>query len=126
MIYMKHIILKKIVAFPTLGMGLACLIYTACSAMPSPLYGTWADNMESNVSFFDDGTFNAKIIAENYKADAEGNYSVLRNVLTLIRPVNNKTQTMVTEWDIRGNILYFVWTTEDGKYIEMRLFKILN
>jgi hypothetical protein len=99
------------------------VLFSAC-AEPSPLYGTWADNKGNTFSFFDDNTFSARVVtaveAENYS----GNYSLLLNSLTL-----NCTEIemrVVTEWDIRGNILYLDWVTSEGEAVAMTLFKVSN
>jgi hypothetical protein len=98
-------------------------VLAACTE-PSPLYGTWADNKGNTFSFFDDNTFNVKIVtaagAENYS----GNYSLLLNSLTL--DCTEIEQRVVTEWDIRGNILYLDWVTPEGDIMAMTLFKVSN
>ena len=91
---------------------------------PSPLYGSWADNMGNTFSFFDNGKFNARVStaasAENYG----GNYTILLNTLTLdCKGINLR---IVTEWDIRGNILYLDWITADKTAMSLSLFKISN
>lgn len=90
---------------------------------PSPLYGSWADNNGSKISFSSDGTFSATIIdielhtSTNYS----GEYQVLMNTLVF----KTDTSTRVTEWDIRGNMLYFTWTQETEQF-SMTLYKIAN
>jgi len=103
---------------PAFCVGLACFLCAACTE-PIPLYGTWSDNRGNTFSFFEDGTFNAKFSGDN----VGGNYSVLLNALTLS---TNNGQRIVTEWDIRGNMLYLDWTDEDGKPISMTLYKVSN
>jgi len=108
-----------------LGMA-ALLLLASCGALPSPLYGTWADNKGNTFSFFDDNTFNARVIStpglptQNYN----GNYTVLMNTLTL--DCTNVELRVVTEWDLRGNILYLNWVTADGDALSLTLFKISN
>jgi hypothetical protein len=103
--------------------GLVFLLVTACPE-PVPLYGKWADNFGDSISFFDDGTFNAVIINEDKdKLYFDGTYTVLQNALTLLNSDDNRQ--IVTEWDIRGNMLYLNWPTENGT-ISLTLFKISN
>lgn len=91
---------------------------------PHPLYGTWADNRGNTLSFFDDNTFNGKISSNGLQKVYEGNYSVLINSLTLY--CTNEELTIVTEWDIRGNMLYIDWAAEDGTVVSMTLYKVSN
>lgn len=120
---MKNICNKKTV-FLALTASFYCIIFAACSE-PSPLHGTWADNRGNTFSFFDDGTFSVKItnsggIVTNY----EGMYSALLNALTL--DCTNVELRIVTEWDIRGNMLYLDWINEEGTALAMTLYKISN
>lgn len=116
--------MKKTLIFPLLGAVLVCFLLTACTE-PSPLYGTWSDNLGNTFSFFEDETFNAKITAAGgLKTSYEGSYSVLLNALTL--SCTNVELRVVTEWDIRGNMLYLNWTNEDGVPLSMTLYKISN
>jgi len=117
---MKRVIWKKMLVFPAFCE--VCFLYAACR-LPTPLYGTWADNRGDTFSFFQDGTFNARIKDGGFIVSVEGNYSILLNALTL--NINDGTR-IVTEWDIRGNMLYFNWTNEDGVPIAMTLYKISN
>lgn len=81
----------------------------------SPLYGTWSDNLGNKVYFFEDNTYSATIaveqIADNdtfHRYETEnysGTFSVSENVLSL----STDYGTVVTEWDIRGSILYLDW-----------------
>ena len=121
---MSPIILKKKLVFPAFCAVLACLLCAACTE-PSPLYGTWSDNRGNTFSFYDNGTFNAKIAAPGeINTNYEGNYSVLLNALTL--SCTNVELRIVTEWDIRGNMLYLDWVNEDGIPLSMTLYKVSN
>jgi len=121
MLYMKRVILKEMLAFPALGV--LCLLYTACP-QPNPLYGTWSDNRGNTFSFYDDGTFNARVTIDEDTDSYEGNYSVLLNALTL--SCTNVELRVVTEWDIRGNMLYLEWTNEERVAVSMTLYKVSN
>jgi hypothetical protein len=103
--------------------GLVLLSLAAC-VEPAPLYGTWADNQGDRISFFDDGTFSAVI--RNQAAEElyfDGTYTVLQNALTLFNSADSRQ--IVSEWDIRGNMLYLNWPSEAG-IISLTLFKIAN
>jgi len=117
--YMNCTILWKKVLFLVSGTFLAAF-FVSCNAMPSPLYGTFADNAENRFVFNDDGTFNARVTVNGKTTYPDGNYSVLRNVLTL----SYDGGTIVTEWDLRGNMLYLDWRDETGKPVGMTLYKI--
>ncbi len=90
---------------------------------PSPLYGSWADNNGSKISFSSDGTFTASIVDIELHTSTtySGEYQVLMNTLVF----KTDTSTRVTEWDIRGNMLYFTWTQETEQFA-MTLYKIAN
>jgi hypothetical protein len=119
---MEH--MKKPLVFLKLSVLLAFLFCAAC-VEPAPLYGTWSDNRGNTFSFYDDGTFNSKItVPGGIKYVYEGNYSVLLNSLTLT--CTNTELKVVTEWDIRGNMLYFDWINEDGNSLSMTLYKVSN
>lgn len=80
---------------------------------PSPLYGTWTDNNADKIVFRQDGTFAATIVdSENTPISYEGNYVVIDNVLTF-NIMGDSSYSRVTEWDIRGAILYLNWTTNN-------------
>lgn len=119
---MKHIKIMEKSIF--LAFGVVCLLYAACME-PSPLYGTWSDNRGNTFSFFEDGTFNAKVTFSNgITINYEGNYSVLQNAMTL--NCSNVELQVVTEWDLRGNMLFLDWVNEDGITLSMTLYKISN
>jgi hypothetical protein len=102
------------------------LLFASCSVEPGPLYGTWADNKGNTLSFFDDNTFNARIANAGGSASLNysGNYSLLLNSLTM--NCTDIDLRVVTEWDIRGNILYLNWVTPDGDTLPLTLFKVSN
>jgi hypothetical protein len=121
---MRPTILKKMFAFLAFCTVLSCILYTSCTE-PAPLYGTWSDNLGNTFSFFDNGTFNARVAATGgINTNYEGNYSVLLNALTL--SCSNVELRIVTEWDIRGNMLYLDWGNEDGATLSMTLYKVSN
>ncbi|MDR1278976.1 MAG: hypothetical protein LBK02_09500 [Treponema sp.] len=103
--------------------GMVMLLITAC-AEPAPLYGTWADNRGDRISFFGDGSFNAAIKNKDHEdLYFDGTYTVLQNALTLLN--SSDSRRIVTEWDIRGNLLYLNWPVEEGT-LSLTLFKIAN
>jgi hypothetical protein len=102
----------------------AVFLFVSCGPPPSPLYGTWADNLGDTLSFFDDNTFNARIDSNGSAVTYEGNYNVLLNSLVLT--CTNMTLRIVTEWDIRGNNLDLIWVTSNRDLVPLTLFKISN
>lgn len=87
---------------------------------PSPLYGTWSDNLGNKISFSNDMSYTAIIAVERTVIDDDynvpvtetfsGSFSVAENVLSF----STDYGTIVTEWDIRGSILYLDWTMPQG------------
>lgn len=49
-----------------------------------------------------------------------GSYNVQINALSFV----TETLTVVSEWDIRGNMLYITWVTAEGDVINLTLYKI--
>ena len=99
---------------------LAILIGTLASCyQPSPLYGSWADNIGNKISFADDGSFNATIIDSNKtKQNYSGSYTVLENVINF----SKEDGSINSEWDIRGGILYLTWFDSYGDPINLTLY----
>jgi hypothetical protein len=104
--------------------ALAWTILAALSSCrePSPLYGTWADNMGNTLTFVNDGSFNAAITTSGLTQNLSGSFSVLLNSLTIRIPDQGNRQ-IVTEWDIRGNMLYLDWTDDQGT-VPLTLYKV--
>ncbi len=101
---------KAIITLTTLFGLFATIIMTGCYE-PSPLYGTWADNQGNTITFINDGTFTAKIYNDsNEGKQQEGSYVVIENTLSFSL---SDGSTVVTEWDIRGSLLYLTWSTGD-------------
>jgi len=105
------------------------LLLASCGAKPGPLYGTWSDNKGNTLSFFDDNTFSARIAGSvgedgSSSLNYNGNYVLLMNSLTL--DCDEIELRVVTEWDIRGNILYLNWVTPDEGTMPLTLFKVAN
>ncbi|MBO5137415.1 MAG: hypothetical protein J6B81_02835 [Spirochaetaceae bacterium] len=99
------------------------VILTGC-AEPSPFIGTWADNKGDQITFMADDSFTATIIdSQGIKSRAEGSYTVLLNAVTFSTTTGRQ---IVSEWDIRGNMMYLIWTDENGISISLTLYKIKN
>ena len=94
------------------------LILSSCYT-PSPLYGTWNDNLGNKITFITDGTFTAKIF-DHYGQELSysGDYTVIDNVL-IFSTQNGKV--INTEWDIRGALLYLTWT-KDSETLYLTLY----
>lgn len=101
----------------------AAMLFASC-VEPSPFYGSWSDNFGNRFTFVADNTFSAQVRSSGVMNNYEGNYSVLMNVLTL--DCINVPLRVVTEWDIRGNIMYIKWTSMDGVAQALQLYKISN
>lgn len=97
---------------------LAAGLFTACQA-PSPLLGTWSDNSGNRLTLINDGSFIMMLDNERF----EGMYTTLINAITF--SVDTNGTTVVSEWDIRGNMLYLTWRTS-AKQTSLTLYKISN
>ena len=95
------------------------LILSSCYT-PSPLYGTWNDNIGNKITFISDGTFTAKILDQyGQEISYDGDYTVIDNVLIF----NTQSGKVInTEWDIRGSLLYITWTIKDNETISLTLY----
>jgi hypothetical protein len=115
--------LKRIMIFLVVGVLAASGLWISCT-MPSPLFGTWTDNRGDRLLLSVDNTFSATI---NDPVEGEinydGEYSVLQNSLVLSCSTGNQ---IVSEWDIRGNMLYLNWTNEEGLLLPLTLYKTAN
>ena len=101
----------------------ATLFLASCQIQPNPLVGAWADNQGNTLTLLADNTFLAKITSSGKESTIEGNYNVLLNVITF---VTSSGHQRVSEWDIRGNMLYINWTDDAGNSIPLTLYKIRN
>ncbi len=95
------------------------LTLNACYS-PSPLYGTWTDNTGSNIRFQSDGTFSAKIKTTSSVEAYQGTFTVLDNVLNF--QIENPSYNVVSEWDLRGSILFIDWVTSTKEQVKLRLY----
>lgn len=96
---------------------------TGCAA-PSPLYGTWSDNQGNKISFVDELSYTATVVdSSGTSVSYSGSYSVLLNTLVFNK---NSGGTVVTEWDIRGNIMYLNWVDADNETKALSLYKTSN
>lgn len=116
-------IIRRIVVVLTL-MAIV-LLMSSCNPEPNPLVGSWADNQGATITLMADNNFMAKITdaTTGQAVNTEGTYSVLLNVITFTTKSGHQR---VTEWDIRGNMLYITWTDEKGKSTPLTLYKIRN
>jgi len=101
----------------------AILVLSSCNE-PSPIYGTWADNKGDQIVFMTDGTFSATI--SDYAGiltKTDGTYTILLNAISF---QTSEGYQIVSEWDIRGNMLYLDWTNKNGSSFALTLYKIKN
>lgn len=109
----------------------AAFLLSSCYE-PSPLYGKWADDYGNYVTFTSDGTFVAKIYIEPQDEKSEtnyqGEYSVIDNVLVFTvseKDGETVSETVNTEWDIRGSMLYLTWTNaSNSKTLNLTLYHV--
>lgn len=96
-------------------------VFTLASCYtPSPLYGTWNDNLGNKITFISDGTFVAKILDQYKQAITyEGEFTVIDNVIIFS---TTSGKVINTEWDIRGSLLYLTWTTDDYQTLSLTLY----
>lgn len=85
----------------------AAAVFCACT-LPSPLYGTWEDNMGNKLTFVNDGNFIAKLKNRDSFVVYEGSYTVIDNVIAFTLSDGRK---FVSEWDIGGTVLKLDWST---------------
>ena len=106
--------------FIIMTFSLAAVLLFACYT-PSPLYGAWADNAGNKITFADDGSFTATIVDSNGdKQNFSGSFSVIENVISF----SMDEGSINTEWDIRGSMLYLVWSDMYGEQLNLKLYKI--
>ena len=93
-----------------------CGVFFSC-VPSSPLFGTWSDNLGNKITFSSDMSYTATIAVDRVLDEDgkvlgyntitySGTFSVAENVISL----STEYGTIVTEWDIRGSILYLDWT----------------
>lgn len=120
---MKKLQYKKIINIALFSLALiAMCLFSSCTE-PSPLYGTWSDNTGNKIAFMNDATYMAEIVIDDTKTQFDGDYTVMQNVLVFSKSSGG---TIVTEWDIRGNIMYLYWTTSEATTIALNLYKTAN
>ena len=98
-----------------LTIAILVLLLAGCSSS-SPIFGTWIDNSGNSLVLESDGTFTTSLTDSNDKVVAKtGSYTVRNNVMVF---QTEQGDTIVTEWDIRGCILYISWT-DSAKVTQM-------
>lgn len=108
-----------------LFLGVIILITLSSCTTPNPLTGTWADNSGNQLTLAADNTFSAKMYSVSTDEETtlyEGVYSIQLNAITFT--ITTPEKRVVSEWDIRGNILYLYWTDDIGETKLIELYKI--
>ena len=91
---------------------------------PSPLNGTWADNRGDQITLFPNYSYSAKITNNvGERKTYNGSYNVLMNAISFTAEDGYQ---VVSEWDIRGSMLYLEWPDADGKKLQLTLYKTKN
>jgi len=88
---------------------------------PSPLYGTWADNLGNKMVFNEDGTFSATIFnGEETKFEFDGTWTTIDNSILLkykqkadVENTEVPEISRIAEWDIQGAKLTVKWTINE-------------
>jgi len=97
------------------------MIFVSCYT-PSPIYGTWADNTGSKITFIDDGSYTATIVnSAGEKTLYQGSWTVMENVLIFTKESGSSINT---EWDIRGSMLYLDWVDDEGEIQSLVLYHV--
>lgn len=100
-----------------------CLFILVGCTTPSPFIGTWADNSGNTITFGIENDFSASIKnASDDLISYTGTYTVIQNALY----IESDNLNIVTEWDIRGSMLYLEWTDADKFSQKLTLYKIKN
>ncbi len=108
--------------FTNILLVLGISILLGC-ATPSPFVGTWTDNSGNTITFGAENEFNANIKnASDDLISYTGSYTIIQNALYL----ESDNLNIVTEWDIRGSMLYLEWTDTDKFSQKLTLYKIKN
>lgn len=89
-------------------------IFVSCDA-PSPLFGTWSDNIGNQMVLINDGTFSATVNGVDY----DGSFTTITNAITF---KSSNGMTIVSEWDLRGSMLYLTWRSINSE-VSLTLFR---
>ena len=100
------------------------LIITGCYT-PSPLYGTWKDNLGNKIVFTSDGSFTASVYETSDEATSySGSFDVIDNAIIFSASSDKSTGTTTkyTTWDIHGAVLTLKWIAADSTTITLTLY----
>lgn len=101
---------------------LFCCVLLGCTT-PNPFIGTWSDNIGNTITFGVENDFNASILnSAEESINYTGTYTIIYNSLFL----QTDKLEIVTEWDIRGAMLYLEWTDSDKFSQKLTLYKTKN
>ncbi|MCQ2611093.1 MAG: hypothetical protein MJ169_05035 [Treponema sp.] len=110
---------RKIAGLLALVSILVVSLFTACYS-PSPLYGTWSDNIGNSIVFNTDGTYTAKLKqGGGGEITHQGSYTVIENVIVFQKSAGQ----INSEWDIRGQMMYLTWT-DSGNTVALTLYHV--
>lgn len=96
----------------------ALLSLSSCYA-PSPLYGTWMDNNGTSLMLMNTMDYSLRYNnSQGIKCDEQGTWAVQDNVINF----STSQGVVVSEWDLRGAILFLTWKDNTGTTINMQLY----
>ena len=102
------------------------VLQALCSCyVPSPLYGTWADNAGNKIVFQSDGTFTARVYTgtdangDPTATNFSGTYTVLDNILIF---QFESGSSRITDWDINGAALTLKWSEDTSGTLSLTLY----
>ncbi len=94
------------------------LSLSSCYA-PSPLYGTWMDNSGTTLTLMNTMDYSMKYKdSQNMDCNEQGTWAVQDNVINF----STSSGIVVSEWDLRGAILFLTWKDNNGETINMQLY----
>ena len=120
----KNLFKNKLQNKSVFAVVFVCTLMLFSCYSPNPIYGKWADNYGNQITFISDGTFVAKIFTSDADESAvvyQGDYSVIDNVLVFSVSDGNSINT---EWDIRGSMLYLEWAVSENRTKQLTLYHV--
>ncbi len=80
----------------------------------NPLYGRWSDNYGNTIMFNDEGNYKFVVTDGDEETSSTGKFIVDLNTIILTDDTNTDAAPILSEWDVRGNVLYLDYYTEES------------